>query len=316
MPKIAVIDNVILSESDRKRLGSLGELKIFKGRPESIEESIERVREQDIVIAGGYPIPPEAVEKAKDLKMIAVWGTGYDHVPMEACRKKGVVVTYVPGYGAVSVAEHAFALILSVVRRVPQANAYVKSGHWRRGDFKGFELKGRTIGIIGTGHIGGHVAKLANCFGMKALGFTGHPSEERAKELGLEYVGLEELLERSDIVTIHTPLTPKTKGMLGKKEFGLIKKGAILINTARASIIEQRYLVEALESGRLAGAGLDMLEEEPPAENSPLRKMDNIIITPHCGSYTDEAVKRCSDGCIDNIEHFLHGKIQNVVGEK
>jgi len=312
MPKIAVIDNVTLDESDKKRLGSLGKLKIFKGMPKSGKEIISRIGDNEIVVAGGCDIPAEAMLQAKNLKMIAVWGTGYDHVPLEAAKKKGVVVTNVPGYAAESVAEHSFALMLSVIRKIPQANNYVKSGHWRRGDFKGFELKGKTIGIIGTGAIGAYVAKLAHCFGMKVIAFTGHPSAEKAKELGLEYVSLEGLLKRSDIVTIHTPLTPNTKGMLGKKEFGLVKKGAILINTARAGIIEQKHLIEALESGRLAGAGLDMLEKEPP-EDGPLRRMENIIITPHCGSYTDDAIRRCTDGCIENIERFLEGKTQNVV---
>lgn len=313
MPSIAVIDIVSLDDADIKRLKSIGKLSIFRNMPKTEDEIALRIGENEIVITGGSHITKKVIERSKKLKMISIWATGYNNVDVEFAAKRGIVVTNVPGYSKQAVAEHTFALIFSLIRKIPQADKYVKEGKWSRKNFKAMELKGKTIGIIGTGNIGGCVAKLAHCFGMKVIAFTKHPSLSRAKKLGLEYVTLDKLLKSSDIVTIHVSLNPETEKMLSKREFAIMKRGAVLINTARGLIIDERYLIEALQKGTVAGAGSDTLENEPPDLNNQLLKMKNVIITPHCAWYTDGAMERCTDIGIENIEKFLQGRAQNVI---
>ncbi len=316
MVKITVVDAVYFDKEQLTKLKSMGEIVIFNDAPKTGSEIISRIGTSDVIITCWAEITKDAIDKAKNLKMIAVWATGYDHVDIKAAKEKGIIVTNVPNYSKESAAEHTFALILSIIRNIPQADKIVKTGLWGRENLRGIELQGKTIGIIGTGNIGSRVVKIANCFGMKVIAFTKNPSDKRAEKLNVKYVDLNELLQKSDIITIHVPLNDETEKILGEKQFLIIKRGALLINTSRGRIIDEKALIKALRDGRIAAAGLDVLEKEPPDMDNQLLKMDNVLLTPHCASYTDEALKRCTDICIKNIEKFVKGKPLNVINPK
>jgi D-lactate dehydrogenase len=268
------------------------------------------------------------------LKLIATRSTGFDHIDLAETKKRGITVTTVPFYGENTVAEFAFALILSLSRRVSEAEALVKAGGFSPSGLRGFDLAGKTIGVVGCGHIGMHLIKMANGFGMNVLGFDVHPSDEIARDNHFAYASLPDLFAQSDIISIHVPYNPHTHHLINKENIGQIKKGAYLVNTARGAVVETAALVAALEDGTLAGAGLDVLEEEgdlsdevqlladahPNAdamritlENHYLIDHPRVIVTPHLAFNTIEAVTRILDTTIENIRDFGKGEPQNVV---
>jgi D-3-phosphoglycerate dehydrogenase len=243
--------------------------------------------------------------------MISIWATTCHYADLKAAAERGVVVTHVPSYAMEAVAEHTYALLLASIRRLSSADRHVRKGNFDWRPFGGVELHGKTLGIIGTGSIGCRVAEIAKAFGMQILAYDKYPNAKRAEEIGIKYVDLLTLLKESDFVTIHVTLTPETEGMLGKKEIETMKKGAVIINTSQGKVINENALVKALKSGKIAFAGLDVFTEEPPAKNNPLFKLDNTILSPHVGFHTVEAVRRCTDICIENVEKFLNGHTQN-----
>ena len=187
----------------------------------------------------------------------------------------------------------------------------------RKGDFDwrpfgGVELRGKTLGVVGTGTIGCRVAEISKAFGMQVLGYDKYPNVQRAGEIGIKYVDLSTLLRNSDFISLHVTLTPETEGLLGEKEFETVKKGAVIINTSQGKVIDEKALIKALKSGRISYAGLDVFEEEPPAKNNQLFTLSNTVLSPHVGFHTVEAVKRCTDICVDNIVKFLEGHPQNL----
>ena len=216
-------------------------------------------------------------------------GVGLDNVDLEAATQKGIIVMNTPAGNTTSTAEHAFSMILSLSRNIPQANASMKKGEWKRSKFMGVELYGKTLGVVGFGRIGSEVSKRAIAFGMKILAFDPFLSKEVAESMGVEVAELAKLLRESDYITVHTPLTDETRHMISNKEFAMMKKGARLINCARGGIIDEVALVEAVKSGVAAGAALDVFEVEPLPADSPLLKLDNIVTTPHLGASTQEA---------------------------
>jgi len=171
---------------------------------------------------------------------------------------------------------------------------------------------GKTFGIVGTGAIGCRVAEIAKAFKMKVLAFDKYPNLKRAEEIGMEYVDLDALLRESDVISLHVPLTPETEGLIGRKEIETMKEGVVLVNTSQGRVIDEKALIEALKSGKIAYAGLDVFEEEPPPKDNPLFKLDNVVLSPHIGFNTAEAARRCTDICIDNVVKFLEGKPQNL----
>jgi phosphoglycerate dehydrogenase-like enzyme len=309
--KIAVVDHVYLEKEHLERLHSLGELEVFKEPPKTAQELKERIRAADIVIVGWSELTRGIIQSSKTLRMISIWATTCHYADLKAAAERGVVVTHVPSYAMEAVAEHTYALLLASIRRLSSADRHVRKGNFDWRPFGGVELHGKTLGIIGTGSIGCRVAEIAKAFGMQILAYDKYPNAKRAEEIGMKYVDLLTLLKESDFVTIHVTLTRETEGMLGKKEIEIMKKGAVIINTSQGKVIDENALVKALKSGKIAFAGLDVFAEEPPAKNNPLFKLDNTILSPHVGFHTVEAVRRCTDICIENVAKFLNGHTQN-----
>jgi len=310
--KLVVVDHVYLEEEHIKKLESIGDLKIFKNPPKTIDELKERINAADIVIAGWSDFTKEIIESAKELKMISIWATTCHYVDLEAAKEKGIVVTHVPGYATEAVAEHVFALLLATVRKLRLADEHVRKGEFDWRPFTGRELAGKTLGIIGTGLIGCRVAEIAKAFKMQILAFDKYPNSKKAEEIGMKYVDLHTLLKESDFLTLHVTLTSETEKMIGKKEINIMKKGAVIINTSQGKVIDEKALIQSLKSGKISYAGLDVFEEEPPQKNNPLFKLDNTVLSPHIGFHTIEAAKRCTDVCIDNVLKFVEGHQQNV----
>jgi len=310
--KIVVVDHVYLEEQHVKKLRSIADLKIFDDIPKTPNDLKERIKEADIVIVGWSHLTEGIIKSAEKLKMVSIWATTCHYVDLEAAKKRGIVVTHVPGYATEAVAEHAFALLLAAARKLLQADRHVRRGEFDWRPFRGWELAGKTLGMIGTGAIGCRVAEIGKAFKMKLLAFDKYPNFERAEEIGMEYVGLQTLLKESDIITLHVPLTQETEGLIGKKEIEVMKSGCVLINTSQGKIIDEKALINALKSRKLSCAGLDVFEEEPPQKVNLLFKLDNTVLSPHIGFHTVEAAKKCTDICIENVMRFLEGRPQNL----
>jgi D-3-phosphoglycerate dehydrogenase len=310
--KIAVVDHVYLEKEHIKKLRSIGALKIFENPPKTVDELKERIKEAHIVIVGWTDITKHAIDSAKNLKMISIWATTCHYADLKAAKERGIVVTHVPGYATEAVAEHAFALLLAAVRKLALADKHVRRGKFDWRPFDGAELHGKTLGIIGTGSIGCRVAEIARAFKMKIVAYEKYPNIKKAEEIGMKYLDLHTLLTESDFITLHVTLTPETEKLIGKKEIESMKNGAVIINTSQGKVIDEKALISALKTGKISFAGLDVFEEEPPAKDNPLFKLDNTILSPHIGFNTTEAAKRCTNICIDNVVKFLEGHPQNV----
>jgi D-lactate dehydrogenase len=276
------------------------------------------------------------LEKLNGLRLIATRSTGYDHIDLDACRARGVTVCNVPHYGENTVAEHTFALILAVSRKIHKA--YLRTSRFDFGleGLRGIDLKGKTLGVVGAGSIGLHVIRIAGGFGMRVLAYDPGEQPLLAEVLGFEYAPLERVLQEADVLTLHAPLLPGTRHMIHKENIRLMKRGAILVNTARGGLIDTDALVMALDEGILSGAGLDVFEgEELIREEAQLLgggmtgdhvrtllqdynllRRENVVITPHIGFYSAEAQQRILDTTVENILSFQRGEPQNVVGAK
>lgn len=273
------------------------------------------------------------LDKLPKLRMIATRSTGYDHIDLRECERRGIAVANVPFYGENTVAEHAFGLILSLSRKIHKATMRTSRLDFSLENLRGFDLKGKTIGVVGAGRIGLHVVRIAKGFGMEVLVYDVRQEPLLAEVLGFTYVPFEDLLQRSDIITLHVPLTNATYHMINSSNINLIKHGAILINTARGAIVETEALLTALDQGILSGAGLDVFEGEESVKEEtallvqklPREKLreillsyallhrDNVVITPHIGFYSEEALLRIMQTTEENIMSFLEGKKINLV---
>ena len=275
----------------------------------------EIVSYQGIIIRSATKMTKPIIDAGKNLKVICRAGVGVDNVDLAAATEKGIVVMNAPSGNTISTAELTFALMISLARKIPFAHQSMKSKVWDRKNFKGLELLGKTLGIVGLGRIGTEVAKRAKVFGMSILGYDPYLSDERAKELGIELADLATIYKKSDFITVHTPLTEQTKGMIGKAEIETMKKGVQMINCARGGIIDEAALAEALKSGRIAGAAVDVYSKEPPFEcNNPLLDAPNLILLPHLGASTDEAQSNVAIESAESIANFVvKGIVMNSV---
>jgi len=306
------------SENAFKLLEEIAEVEKTKNeQPLKKDELIEKIKECHALILGIEKITAEIMDQAKNLIIIARYGVGYDNIDIEAATKRGIIVTYTPHANSTSVAEHTFALILSLLKKIVEANLSIKSGEWIGTKFVGVELEGKTIGIIGTGAIGKKVARIAKGFNMNILLYDIIKDENLERNLNAKYVDLKELLLNSDIVSIHVPLTPETRHMISEEEFKIMKKNAIIVNTARGEIIDEKALIKALKEKWIAGAALDVFEKEPPDEDNPLLKMDNVICTPHSAAFTIDALKRMDKMIVEDVISALRGeKPKNIVNKE
>lgn len=253
------------------------------------EELFKEISDADaLIVRSETKVTPEVIAAAKKLRVIGRAGVGVDNVDIKAASKKGIIVMNTPDGNTISAAEHTISMLMSMARNIPQANATLRAGQWERKKFTGIELYGKTIGIIGLGRIGREVAKRSKSFGMRILGNDPYMSSDIAEKIGVELVKLEDIFRQADFITVHTPKTAETKHLIGKKEMEMMKGNARLINCARGGIIDESALLDALKSGKIAGAAIDVFETEP-AVNNPLVTLDNVVATPHLGASTEEA---------------------------
>ncbi|WP_029030684.1 hydroxyacid dehydrogenase [Salinarimonas rosea] len=277
----------------------------------------------------------EVLARLPSLALIATRSTGFDHIDLDWCRAHGIAVANVPDYGDSTVAEHAFALLLAVARNLVASVERTRRGDFSQSGLRGFELRGKTLGVVGTGRIGRRVIEIARGFGMTVVAHDAQPDAATAARLGFCYADLDEVLASADALTLHVPATPGTVGLISDRAFTQMKPGAILINTARGNVVDVPALVRALADGRLRAAGLDVLPEEPLIReeaqifrqgstdgldlkalvaNHVLLRFPNVIVTPHNAYNTQSAVQRIIDTTLDNIEAFARGEPRNLVG--
>ena len=311
--KIAIIDDVTMTPEQEERLRGCGEVAIFKGVPTRPGEILSRSRGAQILIASWTKISSQILENLPGLKMISIWATGYDNVDVGAATRLGIRIAHVPGYATEAVAELCLGLMLAVVRRILPADRDVRAEkqlNWDR--FPGTELKGKILGLLGTGAIGARVAEIACIFGMKIIAHDPFPKEDLAGRLEIEYLPLPEVLRRSDILSLHLPLSADTKGFFSGKEFARMKPGAVFINTARQAVVDQDALLGALGSGRISAAGLDDIDLSRESGRR-LLELEQVVFTPHIGFHTAEAIAKKTDICFENVIQFVRGNPVNIV---
>ena len=269
---------------------------------------IKALRQADALLCGNdLQVDDDLLDRAPKVKAIAKLGVGLDTVDVEAASRRGVVVFHTPGANDQAVADHTFALILSLARKIRYCDQSLREKRWEHTKIIGVEIWRKTIGIIGLGAIGRCVALRAKGFQMKIVACDPYWPAEFAAEQKIEKLSLDELLKVSDIVTIHAPLTPENKELINAKTLGLMKPAAILINAARGGIVSETDLHQALKAGQIAGAGLDVFEQEPP-DDSPLLELENVVLTPHTAAFTHEAMNTMSMGVVDQLIDYYHGK--------
>src|SRR5262249_10949148 len=296
-----------------ERLRKYGEVVLYTDLPASAEEKVRRAKDATCILnsRGAVSWPGDVLRQLPKLKMITACGIGTDTLDLNAAKELGIAVCNVPGKTAFIVAEHALALLFAVAKRAWFHTHELKKGRWTRMD--NVYLRGKTIGIIGTGSIGAAMIQLCNAVGMKVIAWTLHPTPERAAELGVPFVSLEELLQQSDAISIHLKLTDRSRGLIGDREFKLMKPGAFLVNTARGAIVETEALIAALQYGQLGGAGLDVFDQEPLPGDDPLLNCAQIVLTPHVADQNPEGTELLNAGAVDNVIAFLEGEPQNRV---
>lgn len=288
----------------REAVGNDVEIVCYDTRTTDVEELGRRGRDADIIAIGNLPFPREVLEKCENVKMLAVAFTGLDHVDLKYCEERGIKVQNCAGYATTAVAELTFGLLLNLCRNIGKCDTAARNGGTKAG-LIGFELEGRTMGIVGTGAIGARVAKLAAAFGMDVIAYSRTPG----KVAGVRYVSLEELLAQADVVSLHVPLTDETRGMIGVEELALMKKTAVLVNTARGPVVDTKALADALNSGRIAGAAIDVFDKEPPLDaDEPLINAKNTVVTPHVAFATDESMIKRAEIEFRNIAEFIKDK--------
>lgn len=311
MKKVLISDNI--SSKCVEILKEAGiEVDVKTGlKPEELKAIIGEY--SGLVIRSATKVTADIIDAATKLKVIGRAGSGLDNVDKVAASKKGIVVMNTPGGNTVTTAEHAIALMFAAARKIAQANASMAAGKWEKKKFMGIELFNKTLGIIGLGKIGSEVAKRAQGLGMHVIAYDPFLSEEKAVEMGIAKGAIAEIMKRSDFITVHTPLTAETKGLFNAETMKTCKKGVVLINCARGGIINEKDLLEALNSGQVGAAALDVFEVEPPVDN-PLVGHEKVVCTPHLGASTEEAQENVAVAVAEQIvDYLVHGTIRNAV---
>ena len=298
-----------LLEMMREKLGDRVELIACADRAEDVPALIERSRDADAVVLSNFPYRREVIEHCPSLKLICVAFTGVDHVDLAYCRERGIAVCNCAGYSTAAVADLVFGLLIGLYRRIAACDLAVRSGGTKNG-LVGPELEGKRFGVVGTGAIGSRVAAIANAFGCEVYAY----SRTRKELPGVCYVDLDTLFSTCDVVSLHLPQTEQTKGMVDARLIGLMKPEAVLINTARGPIVDSAALADALKAGRIAGAGVDVFEMEPPVpQDHPLFGAPNLLATPHVAFATHESMVKRAAIVAENIRAWLDGAPQNLV---
>jgi phosphoglycerate dehydrogenase-like enzyme len=313
--KIVIMEPLGISSDSFKTLSLLlradgHQVIAYDERAKNDEELIERVKDADVLILANQPLHRNIIEACVNLKLVDVAFTGLDHVDLDACREREIMVCNAAGYSTNAVAELVFGLIIDLYRAISASDMQLREGEVSRRP--GIELKGKTLGIIGTGAIGLRVAEIGKVFGCNLLAYSRSVKPE-GEALGIHYESMEDVFKNSDIVSLHLPLTPQTARIIGAQQLGLMKPSAILINTARGGIIDNEALASALNEGRIAGAGIDVFDEEPPFSSfEPLLTAKNTVLTPHIAFSTRESLYQRAVIVFDNVRCWLEGNPQNV----
>jgi len=313
-PKVLVADAVSQRGIEELSAGGALDVSVQTGLPEA--EIVKIIPEFDaLVVRSQTKVSAAVIEAAKKLKVVGRAGVGVDNVDVDAATKRGIIVMNTPGGNTISTAEHAFSLIVSIARSIPQAHASIVAGKWDRKKYEGVELYNKTLGILGMGRIGTEIARRAIAFGMRVLAYDPYLSASRARTLQVELIDqLDELIPQADFFTLHMPLTDETKHMIDARRLKMMRKGARIVNCARGGLIDEAALYDALKSGEIAAAALDVYEVEPPPAEFPLRELSNIVFTPHLGASTTEAQENVGIEIAQAIRAvLLEGEIRNAV---
>lgn len=317
--KIVVLDGYTENPGDLSWAGisALGELTVYDRTPYDDDEIIKRIGDAEVVITNKTPISKLTIDTCRNMKFIAVLATGYNVIDYKYAQEKGIPVSNVPGYGTASVGQFAIALLLEICNHVASHSDAVHEGRWEKNtdwcfwDYPLIELDGKTLGVIGFGRIGQQTGRIAKAMGMRVLATGSHPTDS-GREIA-EYVELDELLAASDVIALHCPLFPDTKGIINKENISKMKDGVIIINNSRGPLIVEQDLADALNSGKVAAAGLDVVSTEPITGENPLLSAKNCLITPHISWAAKEPRQRIMDITEQNIKAYLSGSPQNVV---
>ncbi len=295
------------------RLAPYADVVLYANHCTSAEEKLERAGDAEVIInsRGMVTWPAEVLHQLPKLRLISTCSIGTDMIDLEAAKERGITVSNQPGRTAPVVAEHAFGLMFAIAKRAAFFTESMRAGRWLRMDH--VYLRGKTLGIIGTGNIGAEMARLGSAIGMNVIAWTYNPSRERAERLGVKFVSLDELLCTADVVSIHAKLTDDSRGLIGKTQFESMKPNSLLVNVARGPIVDTNALVDALHCGHLAGAAIDVFDQEPIPADHPLLGCEQVVLTPHCADMTPEGVDLLNEGAVDNVIAFLQGQPQNIV---
>ncbi|MGI6501804.1 MAG: 2-hydroxyacid dehydrogenase [Anaerostipes sp.] len=312
--KVVIIEPLGVEESKlmeiaKSALSDEVEIVYYDTKVTDTETLIQRGKDAEIIVVANLPLNADVINGCEKLKMLAVAFTGIDHIAMDACRKRDITVCNCAGYSNAAVADLVFGLLISIYRNIIPCNQVVREEGTKDG-LVGFELEGKKFGVVGTGAIGSRVAKIADAFGCEVYAYS-----RTKKEIdGITYVELDELLKTCDVVSLHVPLKADTKGLIGKEQLDLMKENAVLINTARGPVVDSEALADALNQGKVAGAGVDVFEVEPPVKKDhPLFGAKNLIATPHVAFATKEALIKRAIIDFDNIKYYLEGNPVNVM---
>ncbi|MGE3913369.1 MAG: 2-hydroxyacid dehydrogenase [Chloroflexota bacterium] len=295
------------------QLEPYGDVTVYTDRPTSFEEQIARAKDATILLnsRGAVKWPGDVLRQLPKLKFITVFGIGTDSIDLVTAKELGITVSNIPGKTAPVVAEHACALMMAAAKRVVFQTGEMRDGRWGT-RIDNIYLNGKTLGVIGAGPIGARMAALGKGIGMNVIAWTFNPTPERAAQMGVEFVGFEDLLKQSDVVSLHLPLTDQSRGMIGAEQLAMMKQGSLLVNTGRGPLVDEAALVAALESGHLAGAGLDVFTEEPLPADAAILKCKQVVLSPHNADATPEGLDFLNLGAVENAVAYLEGKPQNV----
>ncbi|REJ78191.1 MAG: phosphoglycerate dehydrogenase [Acidobacteria bacterium] len=310
--KVFVADDVNEEKLEPLKAAGIKVVKKIKLAPDVLSK--ELIDADGVIVRSATKISAELMDGARRLRVIGRAGVGVDNIDIRAATERGIVVMNAPDGNTITTAEHAVALLVSMARNIPQADSTLRGGKWDKKSFVGVELNGKTLGVIGLGRIGKHVVGIARGFGMKIVAFDPFVSDEQAKEMGITVGSLDDLFAQSDFITIHTPVTDETRGIFGREAFSKMKDGVRIVNCARGGLIDEAALVAAIESGKVAGAALDVYEIEPLPEDSKLLGNPKIITTPHLGASTTEAQEGVALTVAEQMRDFLlFGELRNAV---
>jgi len=308
-PLVAVTDSVFPSLDPAKAALARVDPELRMAKSASAEDILAVARAADAILVTYAKLPGDLLRQLERCKVIGRFGLGVDNIDLPAAKEMGITVTYVPDYCLQEVSDHAMALLLALARKIPLSNALVQAGRWEMPAVVPiYRLEGRVLGLIGFGNIPRKVVPKAKAFGLRVIVHDPFVAPDVVTSLGAESVGFDELLQQSDFISVHAPLTPQTRGLLNAEAFAKMKKGVAIVNTARGPLIDEQALVEALDSGQVGAAALDVLPVEPPPKDFPLLGRDNVILSPHTGFYSVDALNELQTKCASDVARVLLGE--------